>query len=241
MCSIAQAGRGDHALEVGAGTGNATRLFAGRGLAVSALEPSAEMAQIARRNAGRCEHVSIEQTEFERWRPRERFRLSSQPRPGTGSRRMFDTRAHEAWIGGGALAVFWNRVRWEDVAVREELRDAYRRFAPQLGSGVGPGPMHPAVQPRPGWWHDEEEELGKGPGFADPELRAYNWSERYETETYVQLLQTHSDHIVFEPAQRESLLEAVAGVLDRHGGGLDFQYMTVLAMARRTGGMVGAG
>ncbi len=37
-------------LEVGAGTGKATRLLAERGFAVIALEPSAAMAQLARRN-----------------------------------------------------------------------------------------------------------------------------------------------------------------------------------------------
>ncbi|HEY6399555.1 MAG TPA: class I SAM-dependent methyltransferase, partial [Solirubrobacteraceae bacterium] len=42
-------GAGEAILEVGAGTGKATRLFAARGHRVVALEPSAEMAGIARR------------------------------------------------------------------------------------------------------------------------------------------------------------------------------------------------
>src|ERR1700744_4942951 len=39
------------ALEIGAGTGKATRLMAARGVAVTAIEPSSEMAAVARRLA----------------------------------------------------------------------------------------------------------------------------------------------------------------------------------------------
>jgi SAM-dependent methyltransferase len=242
VLEFAGAGAGDRALEVGAGTGKATRLFADRGLTVLALEPSPEMARIARRNMSRYENVAIEQAEFERWRAWDGFRLvfSAQAWHWIAPEVRY-ARAHEALVGGGVLAVFWNRARWEDVAVQEELVDVYRRIAPQLGAGLGPSPMHPAVQAPPDWWHDWEAELGKASGFTDPQIRAYNWSERYETESYVQLLQTHSDHIVLEPAQRESLLEAVAEALDRHGGALDFRYATVLAMARRAGGLADDG
>ena len=68
---------GDRALEVGAGTGKATVLFAARGFELVALEPSAEMAAVARRNCAGFENVTIEQAEFERWSPEgERFRLA---------------------------------------------------------------------------------------------------------------------------------------------------------------------
>jgi SAM-dependent methyltransferase len=54
------------ALEVGAGTGKATVLFGQRGVSVLALEPSAEMAAVARRRCARFPEVSIQQVEFER-------------------------------------------------------------------------------------------------------------------------------------------------------------------------------
>jgi SAM-dependent methyltransferase len=56
-------------LEVGEGTGKATTLFADRGLDVLAIEPSAAMARIARRNCAAYDNVTIEETEFEQWRP----------------------------------------------------------------------------------------------------------------------------------------------------------------------------
>lgn len=53
-------------VEVGAGTGKATVLLAERGLGVLALEPSHEMAQVARANCRRYPAVEIIEVEFER-------------------------------------------------------------------------------------------------------------------------------------------------------------------------------
>src|SRR5690349_16763087 len=50
------------ALDVGAGTGKATQLFTRRGVVVTAVEPSAEMAEIARRN---LPEVTIVPSDFE--------------------------------------------------------------------------------------------------------------------------------------------------------------------------------
>ena len=55
---------------------------------------------------------------------------------------------------------------------------------------------------------------------------------RYETEEYLRLLRTHSDHILLPPQQRDALLDAVAGVIDRHGGTLELEYVTLLCLAR---------
>src|SRR5690242_4014651 len=68
---------GDHALEVGAGTGKATVAFAERGLEIVALEPSREMAAFARSNVAGHENVTVVEREFERWQadPRRGFRL----------------------------------------------------------------------------------------------------------------------------------------------------------------------
>jgi SAM-dependent methyltransferase len=111
VLEFAGAGGSDRAVEVGAGTGKATMLFADRGLSVLAIEPSAAMAEVARRNCAGYENVTVEQVEFERWWA-----------PGHGFRLVFSGQAWH-WISpevryvaaraaledGGALAAFWNR------------------------------------------------------------------------------------------------------------------------------------
>src|SRR5579864_279036 len=62
-------GRHRQILEVGAGTGKATTLFASRGVGVLAIEPSEQMAAVARRNCASFPEVEIVETDFECWDP----------------------------------------------------------------------------------------------------------------------------------------------------------------------------
>jgi SAM-dependent methyltransferase len=221
---------GDRVLEVGAGTGRATVLVAARGISIAALEPSPQMAAIARRNCRRYPNVTIEEVEFEHWRPPERFRLLISAQAWhwiTPELRYVAARA--ALADGGALAAFWNIVCWDGCPVRDELRDAYRRQAPELARD--PGPMYPREQ-RPDPCAEWKHEIGSAHGFERPEVRSYSWSSEYATDAYVSMLRTHSDHIVLARDRREGLLAAVGEVLDRNGGTLRVHYVTHLCLAR---------
>jgi SAM-dependent methyltransferase len=223
------AGDPPRALEVGAGTGKATVLFVARGVRVQAIEPSAEMAAIARRNAP---EASIEESDFERFAAGDaRFPLIYSAQawhwvdPAVGY-----PKARDLLEPGGALALFWNRQLWERSLVREELRAAYARTAPQFGTE--PGPMHPDTDTDPELWGDWEPELRASAGFASHERRGYTWTQQYSSAEYCSLLQTHSDHILLGPERLGALLDAVAGVIDAHGGTIPVSYATVLLLAR---------
>lgn len=233
VLAFAGVAAGDPALEVGAGTGKATVLFASRGLRIVALEPSAEMASVARSNLAGYENVSIEQVGFEGWRPQATFKLllSAQAWHWV-SRDVRYTRARAILADGGALAVFWNRPRWDANPLRAELAETYRRSAPALGADtVGPGPMDPGARPA-AWWEDWSRDLQGAPGFEPPEHRSYAWSQQYTSDEYVTLLQTHSDHIVLPDEQRHALFGAVARMIERHGGAFTLEYETALWLAR---------
>jgi SAM-dependent methyltransferase len=101
-------------LEVGAGTGKATVLLAERGLEVVALEPSVEMAAVARRNCGRFPHVAVTDVTFQNWpAEREAFQLvvSAQAWHWIAAEVRY-SKARDVLTPGGALAVFWNRPLW---------------------------------------------------------------------------------------------------------------------------------
>jgi SAM-dependent methyltransferase len=126
VLEFAGAGTGDRALEIGAGTGKATVLFAERGLHVVGLEPSAEMAAIARRNCAPHANVRIEEAEFERWEPNgRRFELvfSAQAWHWVAPDVRY-VHAGAALKPGGALAVFWNVTDWARTPLRAALLTA---------------------------------------------------------------------------------------------------------------------
>ena len=232
VLEFAAAGEGDLALEVGAGTGKATALFARRGLRIHALEPSAEMARVARAKLSGSPNVTIEEVEFERWEPERRSKLlfSAQAWHWVDSEVGY-ARAREALEPGGVLAAFWNWPLWEDCPLRAELDQAYRRVAPELEGTLGWGPMHPQAQERE-WWRNSVFGLRSATGFEPSEPRLYRWSQDYSTEEYLTLLQTHSDHITLPHAERKALLEAVGEVVDRSGGKLTLGHVTILWLAR---------
>lgn len=95
--------------------------------------------------------------------------------------------------------------------------------------------MHPAIDTSRQWWRDWERELGDAPGFAETQISTYSWPHPYTTEAYIQLLGTHSDHIVLDEPVRRALFEAVAAVIAGHGDLLELEYVTTLALGRRTG------
>jgi trans-aconitate methyltransferase len=220
---LALAGPGP-ALEVGAGTGKATIQFAARGCRVLALEPSPAMAAIARRN---CPGVTVEQAEFERWEPAGRsFGLiySAQAWHWIDPAIRF-RKARELLGDGGLLAPFWNRVDWEACALSDELHAVYARVAPEL---AGANRMMPAAGEEESWLDDVA-----GTGFIAPEIRSYPWRREYSTREYVDLLSTHSHHIILERRVLSELLEGVGAVIDRHGGRLQLPYVTRLCLAHR--------
>jgi SAM-dependent methyltransferase len=222
---------GDRVIEVGAGTGKATELLAARGLRVLALEPSAEMAAVARRRCADYPEVQIVETEFERWAP-------TAPCPAVVSVQAWHwiapdrryLKAHEALTAVGTLAAIWSFPDWDRCAARELLREAYRTAVADLAPEF---PMHPDSEPTrlAGQW---DAEIAAGGRFTAPEVRAFAWSQTYTSEAYVALLATHQDHILLPDGDRARLLDAVRRSIDGDGGSLELPLVTYVCLARRT-------
>jgi SAM-dependent methyltransferase len=221
-------------LEVGPGTGKATVLFAERGASVVGVEPSADMAALARRNCAGFPSVRIEQSEFEGWHSGgQQFEVLTCAQAWhwiTPELRM--EKAREALLERGALALFWTRPLWDACVLATPLREAYAASAPEFGSV--PGPMHPASPDPRASWGDYGRDLDPEHGFAPEPIRHYDWPCKYATGEYLELIQTHSDHIVLAEHKRQQLLAAVATVIDGDGGGqITLTYRTYLWLARR--------
>jgi SAM-dependent methyltransferase len=230
LLAQADAVEGQRLLEVGAGTGKATELFAARGAAVLAVEPSAEMAAVARRRCAPYPGVQIVESEFER------MELGGEAFPLLYSAQAWHwidpavrcQRARAALAPRGLLAVFWNRPAWGRSEVREALANAYRRFAPDMRADAALHPENRSPQGDDDW----VAEIARAPGFNDPMVRFYHWSQVYGPADYAGLISTLSDVQMLEPPARTRLLQAIEAAVVEHGGTLTMPLVTRLHTAR---------
>ena len=219
------------ALEVGAGTGKATVGFAARGLDILALEPSEDMAAVARRNCQPFPRVRIEPTSFEDW-PAEPggFGLvySAQAwhwvRPEVRYRK-----AAEILIPRGTLALFWHRTEWRDEPVRDELERLYQRLVPDLHA-KRPGFPGLGAQGEDSTAGQETRESGL---FTGVTARTYPWRATFTADSFTDLLLTQSDHRLMPEDTRAELFDGVREIIASHGGQVVVPHTTLLILARR--------
>jgi SAM-dependent methyltransferase len=230
LIALSGVGEGRRALEVGAGTGKATVLFAARGVDVLAIEPSPGMAAVATRNCADFDGVEIVEADFERWDPAgERFGLlySAQAWHWIDPELRY-RRARAALAPGAVLAAFWHRAAWGASPLRDALSDVYRREAP----GMDPdNPMHPdnlTPADEPGW----PAEIAGADGFDAPGVRRYDWTCDYSGEEYAALLATLSEIRLLDEPTRDALLSGVRDAIEDHGGRLTMPMLTHVRLAR---------
>ena len=220
---------GGAVLEVGCGTGKATVALGARGLRVLAIEPDENMAGVARRNCAGLD-VDVVTASFEDWGGDGQFALvlSAQAwhwvQPG-----LRVEKAHRVLRDGGALALCWNRPDWPDSEVSHALDLAYERIAPGLGART------PGRSPQDLGRKACTDELAASPLFGPLAFTEHPWSTSYDTAMYLELLATQSDHRMLEPATRDQLFDAVAGVVDAAGGSITVSYVADLYVAPRIG------
>jgi SAM-dependent methyltransferase len=222
---------GARALEIGAGTGKATRLLAARGVSVLGIEPSAEMAAYARIATEPLGRVEIIESDFECWRPDGlTFPLAYAAQAWHWvDQRSGYAHARAALDPGGHLVVFWNRPAWGDTEERRALSDVYRRTVPELPPD---GPMHPDNPGVAGIDESWPRAIAATEGLTDPCERTYAWSLDYTAREYVELLGTLSDVRLLDDADRQALLAGVGEAIDRHGDVLTMPMATHASIAR---------
>ena len=217
---------GDRLLEIGAGTGKATRAFLARGLAVTAIEPDPAMAAVARRN---CPDATVVESAFEDAGIDEgAFAVVAaaqawhwvQPDVGPG-------KAADALRAGGVIALFWN---WSlPHPLFDAIQQVYECETPALALGT-------AAQPslvRSEAVTSACDQLSSSGRFASPAQETFEWVRQFDTATYLELLTTHSDHRMLPPADLDRLLDGIAEVIDGAGGSLDLPHCSTLVRAAR--------
>ncbi len=226
VLAYAELPAGEEVVEVGAGTGKATRLLAGRGLRVLALEPDAAMAAICRRVTDPA-LVRVVETDFESWRPGRRVGLVLCAQAWHWIDPVLRwRRAGEALRPNGAVAALWTFPVWDRIALRAALDRVYEEVVPEM---VADFPLHPGSRAEriAGAWHEDV-----GAGFVDVRSVDHDWALPYTAREYTEMIATHQDHIRLEPARKAALLARVRETIERAGGGIEMVFRTSVCLAR---------
>jgi SAM-dependent methyltransferase len=215
-------------LEIGAGTGKATRLMAPYAASIIAVEPSAEMAMVARRVCREWPHVRVEESRFEACSVDDGsvdLVMAAQSWHWI-DHRVAVPKVHAMLRPRAKVALFWNRPVPESNPIREAARRAYERYAPEhVASTLVLNGSSDGLT-------DDIAALERDGYFGELEPRWYPWSRSYDADEYVNELSTHSDVVLLEPEGRAALLgEIRAAVVEQ--GTITIAHTTELVLATR--------
>lgn len=194
------------ALEIGAGTGKATRLFAGRGVRVTATEPDAAMLEELRRHVPST--VTTRRAALEDLRPGETFDLVY------AAAALHWTQPEGRWSRvaallepGGVFASFGGPVQLADPAVAEAVRAARQPFleSDEIASPDGT-PAEEAMQ-----WPGTE--LARSTWFTDVQQSVIERRLRMSARHFVGYLSTVSAYLELPAPDREQVYDRVLRVL----------------------------
>lgn len=218
---------GARVLEIGCGTGQATRPMAERGYRITAIELGESLAAVARRNLAEYS-VDVHAGAFEEWvLPEDPFdlvmcvsafhwldhavalpKIASILRPG-GSL-AYTTGGH---VEGGTSQFFI------------DAQECYMKHMPGTPPGLRLSRVETIALESP-----ITEESGL---FEKAKSRRHPWFREFTTQSYIDEIGTYSGNLELSEANREALHACIAEMIDtRYGGRIVKAYLTDLHVAR---------
>ena len=209
-------------LEIGCGTGKATLLFARKGYRLQGLEPSGNMAAIARDRLACFASASVHAASFEHWDSEESgFDLVY----AAQSFHWLDKRRRLELISlrlkkHGTFAAFGNVADISRHSASRAIRVALQRWAPALAK----------CDPTRDAYSSPESpiyaELLASRMFGAVRFHTFEWRERYSSLSYQNLLNTYSEYRALPPSKLSGLLHDIGAAIDACGGFVDVAYQT---------------
>jgi SAM-dependent methyltransferase len=233
---------GRRVLEVGAGTGIATAAFAARGMAMTCVEPDAQMAAMLSAKLPDDADLHVDVATFEEW-------SAARPAGAPGFDALISAQAWHwtdpktRWADagaavrrGGIIALFWNEDHHADPRVTDAFTAAYDRRRIEFRSVH----QEPAPPSDPDDGADRNPAEGWPEGYAEADryftnLRThrYHWTRRMSVVDYVAHVNTTSAQLILPPKVRDDMTAELIATLTGYGDEIELAMTTYLAMAER--------
>jgi SAM-dependent methyltransferase len=216
-------------LEVGCGTGIATRPFGERGYPMLSIDIGTELLNVARNNLRDHTNVEFRHAAFED--------LGSTA--GTFDLMIAATAFH--WIDpesgypavadilnpGGSMAIFTGYHPEPLTGFFDEVQEIYQRVVPEWPDPRQGTPVAQRIA-------QKSSEIDRCKVFHPVTVKTYPWSRVYDTDRYLKLLNTFSGHRLLEGARRAELFDGIRNMIDsKYGGQVERPYLTTLYFARK--------
>jgi SAM-dependent methyltransferase len=220
-------------LEIGCGTGRATEPLVRLGCEIVCVELGSNLARIASEKLAQFPRVQVINANFENWDDPE-ARAFDIVFAATSwhwiDPKLRYQKAAQALKPGGSLAFTIGTH-----AFPPDVDPFFFKIQPAY-SAVGlpwPGDWPP---PPPERWPDSRAEIEASGLFEDVQVVRYLWTDEYDADSHVALMQTASDHRLLEEDKREWLFSEMHRLISaRPAGRITKHQLTILHIARRPG------
>ncbi|MEM9135248.1 MAG: class I SAM-dependent methyltransferase [Actinomycetota bacterium] len=213
-------------LEIGAGTGKATKALTVLGRRVHAIEPDRRMAAVLSVNCGDSpvdvEHATLEMARL----PAQSYHLAvaAQSWHWVDPHIGYDIVA-DALMPDGTLALLWHHPRSEQGMFGAALEQLYRELAPGLE------PMIPGNKSRR--FDPLAEPESATTRFDEWERIEHRWRRTLDAANLIGWLCSGSDHRMLPIEHRSELMSGVAALVAEFGGTVTIGMSTVAHLGRR--------
>lgn len=218
-------------LDVGCGTGIASRQMAQRGAKVLGVELAPRMAEIARSHG-----IDVELGAFEGWDAAGRTfdRVTSAQAWHWLDLPLATSKAASLLRPGGNLCLIWN-AGWQPDDLADALEEVYASVVPPGGHRVFRGyAANRSIDAKTGL-DSELNAVSAVPDFGALTMKWFPWTWAYQRDEWLEQLLSRSDHTALNPAVLDRLLEGIGAAIDGYGGSFVMSFESVLITATRSG------
>lgn len=205
-----------HLLEIGAGSGIATRELADIFSQVTALEPGSNLTFLLKENTKKSGNVAVEESTFEDFSSEQRFDvIAAFTAFHWLDKENRDKKILDLLKDSGALVLVWNSFFQSDSQVTQEVNKASHEILPEL---YPPDPDVSVVNEKVlSKLRKREQEICQSPDLAPFFLKRYLVNYNYDSVTYPKLLHTYPKIVEVKEDRKQRLFDKVSGIIEEHG------------------------
>jgi hypothetical protein len=127
----------------------------------------------------------------------------------------------------GYLALFWNYHPTSFTGFFQAVQTIYQEIVPEWE----PASSIPSIDER---IRLTKVAIAKTNLYESVKMQQYYWERDYDTEAYLRLLNTYSDHRKLENSRKLCLFGRIGELIEKHYGGVVTRpYLTVLYLAKK--------